>query len=241
MRCIEKIGKREALVSSFLTKKRLKPLELLTLEVKTDAGNIIILGIYCLPRALCGDYRLVLENKLSDVCNWASLQSNSVVVIGDLNLDRLRPDKPEGKVLLDLENEQGFECLITKPTRVEMRGTKVMKTLIDVILSNKPELFKYSGNYYPSRVLKGRVNSNKPKVITFRSFKNFEPDVFKQHLSTAPWHIVQLFDEVDDHAHTWNLLMNDILDEVAPVKSMRVRDKDIPYMTSKWKSAIRAK
>ena len=34
--------------------------------------------------------------------------------------------------------------------------------------------------------------------------------------------------------------MNDILDEVAPVKSIRVRDKDVPYMTSKWKSAIRA-
>lgn len=40
-----------ALVSSSLTKKRLKPgkhyktLEFLALEVKTDAGNIIILGI----------------------------------------------------------------------------------------------------------------------------------------------------------------------------------------------------
>ena len=65
--------------------------------------------------------------------------------------------------------------------------------------------------------------------------------LFKQHLSTVPWHIGQLFDEVDDQAHAWNLLMNDILDELAPVKSMRVRDKDVPYMTSKWKSAIRAK
>ena len=35
--------------------------------------------------------------------------------------------------------------------------------------------------------------------------------------------------------------MNNILDEVAPVKKMRVRDKDVPYMTSHWKSAIRAK
>ena len=33
--------------------------------------------------------------------------------------------------------------------------------------------------------------------------------------------------------------MNDILDELAPVKSMTVRD--VPNMTSKWKSAIRAK
>ena len=152
-------------------------------------------------------------------------------------------------MLLDLENEQGFECLITKPTRVEMRGTKVTKTLINVLLSNKPELFKYSGNYYPSLsdhaliygVLKERVNPNKPKVITFRSYKNFQADVFKQHLATAPWHIAQLFDEVNDQVHAWNLLMNDILDELAPVKSMRVRDNDVPYMTSEWKSAIRAK
>ena len=35
--------------------------------------------------------------------------------------------------------------------------------------------------------------------------------------------------------------MNNILDEVAPVKKMRVRDKDVPYMTSHWKSAIRTK
>ena len=244
-----------ALVSSSLTKKRLKPikhyktLELIALEVKTDAGNMVILGIYRPPRAMCSDYRLLLEYELSDVCNWANLQSNSVVVTGDLNLDRLRPDKAEGKVLLDLENEQGFECLITKPTRVEMRGTKVTKTLIDVLLSNKPELFKYSGNYYPSLsdhaliygVLKERVNPNKPKVITFRGYKNFQADVFKQHLATAPWHIAQLFDEVDDQVHAWNLLMNDILDELAPVKSMRVRDNDVPYMTSEWKSAIRAK
>ena len=163
-----------ALVSSSLTKKRLNPgkhyktLELLALEVKTDAGNIIILVIYRPPRALCGDYRLVPENELSDACNRASLQSNSVVVTGDLNLDRLRPDKLEGIVLLDLQNEQGLECLITKPTRVEMRGTKVTKTLIDVLLSNKPELFKYSGNYYPSLsdhaliygILKERVKTN---------------------------------------------------------------------------------
>ena len=35
--------------------------------------------------------------------------------------------------------------------------------------------------------------------------------------------------------------MNHILDEVAPVKKMRVRDEDVPYMTSHWKSAITAK
>ena len=73
---------------------------------------MVIVGIYRPPRALCGEYQTLLESELSYVCNWASLNGNFVVVTGDLNLNRLRPDKPEGKLLLDLEVEQGFECLI---------------------------------------------------------------------------------------------------------------------------------
>ena len=111
---------------------------------------MVIIGIYRPPKALCGDYQTSLESELSYVCNWASLKSNSVVVLGDLNLDRLRPDKREGKLLLDLETEQGLTCLITQPTRTEKRGTMITSTLIDVLLTNRPELFKRSGNYYPA-------------------------------------------------------------------------------------------
>ena len=57
----------------------------------------------------------------------------------------------------------------------------------------------------------------------------------------APWHIIQLFDEVDDQVHAWNVIMNDVLNDLAPVKNLRVRDKDVPYMTPEWKSAIWAK
>ena len=32
--------------------------------------------------------------------------------------------------------------------------------------------------------------------------------------------------------------MNDILNELAPIKTMRVCDKDVPFMTSEWKRAI---
>ena len=56
----------------------------------------------------------------------------------------------------------------------------------------------------------------------------------------ACWPII-LFDNVNDHAYLWNALMNNILDKVAPVKKMRVREKDVPYMTNQWKSAVGAK
>lgn len=63
------------LVSSSLTKKRLRPnkqyetMELIALEVQTDTSNIVVLGIYRPPKALSGDYRLLLDSELSDVCN----------------------------------------------------------------------------------------------------------------------------------------------------------------------------
>ena len=43
------------------------------------------------------------------------------MIIGDLNLDRLRPDKREGKLLLDLEIEQGFTCLISNLPELNVR------------------------------------------------------------------------------------------------------------------------
>ena len=140
---------------------------------------MVIIGVYRPPRAVCGEYQLLLENELSEICNWASLKSNHVVVIDDLNLDRLRPDKSEGKLLLDLEVEQGFDCLITKPTRTEKRGKIITASLIDVLLSNRPELFQYSGNYHPCLsdhaliygALKQKINLNKPKIINLEVSK----------------------------------------------------------------------
>ena len=173
-----------ALISQSLVRTQLKPdktfktLEIIAFEIKTDVDNMVIVGICRPPRALCGEYRTLLESELSHVCNWASLNRNFVVVTGDLNLNRLRPGKPEGKLLLDLEVEQGFECLITKPTRIEKRGI-ITESLIDVLLTNRPDSFQLSGNYHPCLsdhdlvygVLKQKINHNKPKVITFRSYR----------------------------------------------------------------------
>ena len=62
------------LVSFSLTKKRLKltknykTLELTALEITLDTKNMVIIRIYRPLRNLCGDYQLLLENELSQVC-----------------------------------------------------------------------------------------------------------------------------------------------------------------------------
>ena len=60
-------------------------------------------------------------------------------------MDRLKPDEKEGKILCDLEQIHNLECLIKKPTRV----TKTSQTLLDVMMTNKPELFRTANVYEP--------------------------------------------------------------------------------------------
>ena len=112
-----------------------------------------------------------------------------------------------------------------------------------MLLPNRPELFQFCGNYDPSLsdhalingILKEKVNLNKPKINHFRTYKNFQHEEFKKHFAIALWHVGEIFDEIDDQVYFWNVLMNDILDEVAPVKKIKTRDKDVPYMTIRAK------
>ena len=160
-------------------------------------------------------------------------------------IDRLRPGKSEGKLLL----EQEFTCLIDKATRTEQKGSITTSTLIDILLTNKPDQFKCGGIYHPSLndhaliygILKEKLPRQHSKLITFRSYKNFDCDKFTQDLPEAPWHVGEIFDDLDDQVHYWNTLLTNIIDENLPSKKMKVRAEDVPYMTTNWKNAIRAK
>ncbi|XP_048586210.1 uncharacterized protein LOC125568304 [Nematostella vectensis] len=60
-------------------------------------------------------------------------------------------------------------------------------------------------------------------------------------LNVAPWHVGDIFDDVDDKVYFWSSLFQSITEKDAPMKRMKVRDKDVPFMTSEWEQAIRAK
>ena len=244
-----------AFVSAVIPCKRLKfnrtykCIEAIALEITVGRREMVMIGMYRPPRALTGNYQLALEDELSHICNWASLQKGIVAVIGDLNLDRLRPNRSEGKLIIDLESEQGFKCLIKEPTRIERKGATTTSTLIDVLLTNRSDMFMQCGTYDTALsdhlliygLMKETVKRYQNKIITFRNYKNCDMEVFTNELATAPWHVGDLFDDVDDQEFYWKTMMNDIVDECFPLKKMRVRSKDVPYMTTSWKNAIRAK
>ena len=108
---------------------------------------------------------------------------DAVTGIGDLNLNRLRPQRKEGKLLLDLEMKQCFECMIKQPTRLDRKGTTTTSTLTDLLLTNRPDLFIRGRVFDPAlsdhRLIYGimweKAKKHSRKIIYFRSYTNFDP------------------------------------------------------------------
>ena len=108
-----------------------KTIEPLVIKSKFGRHDVVVVGLDRPPKAVGESYYIRLEEELNEICHWSSLEKQFITITGDLNLNR------EGKVLCDLEEVHGLECLVKKPTRV----TNNSETLLDVILTNKQELF----------------------------------------------------------------------------------------------------
>ena len=123
---------------------------------------------------------------MKSVPAWITLQRQFIIIMGDLNLNKLRPGEKEGKILCDLEEVYDLECLIKEPTRI----TENSSTLLDVILTNQPDFFRGSYVYNPEisdhhmvyALLKERAVQHKTRILKVRSYKNFNEKNFKEDL-----------------------------------------------------------
>ena len=73
---------------------------------------------------------------------WVEMQKQTPVLAGNLNLNRLDTNKREGKILKDLEDGFGLECLMINPTPI----SNLSSTLLAVILTNRPDIFHKGWN-----------------------------------------------------------------------------------------------
>ena len=110
--------------------------ELICLEILSKHTKPFLLCILYRPpsssKHLCKNYDEVFDNTLSKIkCNSASKE---IIIIGDINCNYL--DNNHEKTFKEMLALHGFFQKIQQPTRT----TSSSQTLIDVILSNNPEL-----------------------------------------------------------------------------------------------------
>ena len=77
----------------------------------------------------------------------------------------------------------------------------------------------------------------KPRKIFYRSYKHFCEADYLTDLSFAPFHVADIFDDIDDIAWFSSSLIRNVIDAHAPVKSKIITKQSVPYMNSKLRKA----
>ena len=214
-------------------------IESIVIQVKTDKINMFFLHIYKPPNIHVN----VLNNAMENMINRCMLETNFIVVIGDLNVNFMQNPHQ----LHDVCDSFDLKQIVKSPTCFKSLNNP---SLLDIILTNCPKSITNSINLpigisdfhnYISAATKIDCPSNEPKIIFYRSFKNFNNNSYLEDLKEAPFHVSQIFDDIDDQMWYHNTLLTAIVDRNAPRKQKTITFKQLPYMNDNLRKAINVK
>ena len=83
----------------------------------------------------------------------------------------------------------------------------------------------------------------RPKLthISYRSYKSFDGDVYKRDVSYAPFHVSEIFEDIDDVYWFNECLLSRIVNTHAPLKRKKLPKQSLPFMNSQLRKMIHQK
>ena len=161
-------------------------------------------------------------------------QFDNVLLLGDFNLEPFESCMDEFCQIYNLNN------LISEPTCFK---NPLHPSLIDLILTNKPNSFQHSQNIETGlsdhqkmtvTVLKMFFQKQAPICIKYRDYKNFNRSLFHTELSEK----LNAMDKNSSSYALFETIFMEELNKFAPLKEKYVRANNAPYMNKILAKAI---
>jgi len=187
------------------------------------------------------------SNKLPEIferlCNNVNTDSQTMFLTGDFNVNISNKQH----ALADVFQIHGLKNLIRGPTCFKSEENP---SLVDLILTNQPQKVLSHFNHFigisdfhslvciAMRLSRPRLEK---RTITYRSYKHFNQSAYVHDLSSTPFHIANLFDDVDDQLWAYETLLHEVVNDHAPLKTKTVRGRHCPYMHNELRKAINVK
>ena len=208
-------------------------MESICLEIDNGVSKSLISSIYKHPQVSDPTFL----SHISDMADKQFLYNDDLTFIGDMNCCPRESDVIKSCCdIYDLKN------LVVSPTCHKGNNP----TLLDVILVSKPRRFVKSLNCacilsdfhnFVGAATKKHMPLTEPRKIIYRSYKNFDDDAFIKDVTSAPFNVARIFDDVHDASWFTSSLLNDVIDHHAPCKSKLIKCDSVPYMNSElWKA-----
>ena len=193
---------------------------------------------------------------LSFLEQWerAISSGREVCVLGDINLNFItwmnhltshaKKMRPLVNALFDQIIPYGFVQMVTEATRF-MSG--VEPSGLDHVYTNQPDHLsdvqvRFHGGSDHRLVMVTRYTKSvvrKTRIIKKRSYKNFNPLDFINALKNVSWLEIYLCEDVNSAVKMFNEKMNMILDRLAPIKTIQVRNHYAPWLSSSTKELMK--
>ena len=140
-----------------------------------------------------------------------------------------------GKHLLKVINQFSLQNIIKTPKRIEDNT----KTIIDLIIVSNVDKILRSGTFEPAisdhklvyAVINLRRSNPCPTIKTVHDYKSLNREELNRTFKQTPWWIANIFDEVEDTVHTFELLYRDVINEHGKTHTAKVRTNSLPWVS----------
>jgi len=172
-----------------------------------------------------------LEMQFSEIVGECDI----MFCMGDLNINLFHCDREPGSSLVALLDGLGLTQLIDSPTRI----TATSSTLIDLIITNKPDIAMDSGTLDVQiadhdiifSILYIRKEKQSPIYKTYRDFRHLNEETLYNDLMSLPLHFMFHMETVSEKVEFLNNSLHGLLDIHAPVKTSRITKPFSPWLT----------
>ena len=167
-----------------------------------------------------------------------TLDTNSEsIILGDMNICFNNNDGSLTKRLKQTLAINNHKQLITTPTRL----TENTATTLDHIICNREDKIAQSGVIetgfsdhfitYCTRKTP-RVTIGKHRTIKIRSLRNYNIETYTAILQNTDWSLIYESINVNEAWLNFKTIITDILDMVAPVKKIRIKNRTDPWINN---------
>ncbi len=135
------------------------------------------------------------------MCDKAFIEGKEMIITGDINLDYLKPTKLPNRWTSIMESYDMTQ-IIKEPTRV----TERLKSCIDHIYVSNTEHVRPIRSLRYTRKHHAQLHNRTHNTIKFRSYKEFDHDLFLEDLNSVLWNQCDAFDDPNDALSCWQTL-----------------------------------
>ena len=228
---------RQGLITKRLKCFESKNTETICIELTISKKKWCILFAYRPPNFEKKSFFEDISNSLCLIVN----KYDNVLLAGDLNINLLDPKSDTQNHFSDLRDTFSLTNLVKHKTCFKNTDG----TLLDVILTNKPNSFQRTEvtetglsdcHKLVSTFFRSTFVKIPPKIIKYRSYKTYDKQNFLHELDQRL--IQRDIYETNDSYSKLTEIMSEVLDKHAPLKTKTIRGNQAPFMNKNLSKAM---